>query len=91
VGRCWFCVGGAGDGDGGRRGEEDSECGSKKDEARRKEGKEGKEGKAEIKKGVSFTFLLFFSCMLHFFLDSVCRFLYPSSKRCSNYCLHVLG
>lgn len=86
VGRCWFCVGGGvGDGDGGRRGEEDSECGSKKDEARRKE------GKAERKKGVSFTLLLFFSCMLHFFLDSVYRFLYPSLKRCSNYCLHVLG
>lgn len=53
VGRCWFCVGGGvGDGDGGRRGEEDSECGSKKDEARRKE------GKAERKKEGGFFYLL---------------------------------
>lgn len=88
VGRCWFWCWRCWIWRWRTPWEEDSECGSKKDEARRKE---GKERKAERKKGVSFTLLLFFSCMLHFFLDSVYRFLYPSLKRCINYCLHVLG
>lgn len=57
VDRCWFCVGGVGDGggdgDGGRRGEEDSEC-----VGRRKTKHDGRKGRGGRKKEGGFFYFL---------------------------------
>lgn len=71
MGACWFCVGGVGDGDGGRRAEQDSEsgwlCGFEEDEARRKEERKKK------KEGGFFCFLSLVFLICYFYFRIVCK------------------